>query len=396
MAENPIRESFKAVDLLVVPISGDNPSGISLRYDRIYDDIRDARREDDDTVSYGIWQYELKRSDWGRVESLCCQALSNQTKDLQIAGWLGEAWIILDGILGLQRGLELITQLTAAFWDSMYPTVQNKDFEYRSQFYDWLDKSLSARLVKLIFVPNELGEGITLADWLAAQRFDSVIKRAPNADRLIKKAEERGQVNFKNCYTLLSRVSTEAGDHYIESLETTRSTLHNLKEVLDQKFPHNTLAFDELEGHLDEMTRIYKSEMATRQRTVSDPTDDSLNLSVPHPPEVTDTVLGEGPLLEGTADSSLSIVVPTSTTASNTLQSREQAYKQLSDIANLLDRLEPHSPAPQILRRVISWESKSLMEIFNEMGSSPEDLVALMRFLGMGTPKTGETVSPTR
>ncbi len=393
MTENPSRESFKDVDLLVVPISGDNPSGISLRYERIYDDIRDARREDDDTVSYGIWQYELKRSDWGRVESLCSQALINQTKDLQIAGWLAEAWVTMDGISGLQRGLELITHLTATFWDSVYPTVQVEDLEYRSQFYDWLDKSLSARLVKLIFVPNDLGEGVTLADWLTAQRFDSVIKRAPNADRLIKKAEERGQVNFKQCYTLLSRVTIEVGDNYLERLGMAREALHKLKEVLDQKFPYNTLAFDELGGHLDEMSRIYKGEMATRPRAVKDPTDDSLNLSTSPPAIGADTVSPEGPAQEPAADSLPLASIPASPMVPNTLQSREQAYKQLSDIATLLDHLEPHSPAPQILRRVISWENKSLMEIFNEIGSSPEDLVALMRFLGIGSPKASETLS---
>jgi type VI secretion system ImpA family protein len=390
MTENPGRESFKAVDLLVAPISDENPSGISLRYDRIYDDIREARREDDDTVSYGIWQYDLKRSDWGRVESLCCQALMGQTKDLQIAGWLAEAWIMMDAVQGLKRGLELITQLTATFWDSIYPTVVNDDFEYRSQFYDWLDKSLSARLVKLIFVPNELGEGITLADWLAAQRLDSVVKRAPNADKLIKKAEERGQVNFKQCYTLLSRVATEAGNNYLENLAAASSTLHELKEAIDQKFPNNTLAFDELGTHLDEMTRIYKAEMATRQRDTADIPAEPLSVSITPQVPVTDT--GPEEIAEKAATAAItSSVMSASPTVLPAIQSREQAYKQLSDIANLLEGLEPHSPAPQILRRLLTWENKSLMEIFNEIGSSPEDLVALMRFLGIGGNKSPET-----
>ncbi|AIK96381.1 type VI secretion system protein TssA [Candidatus Odyssella acanthamoebae] len=394
MTENPGRESFKAVDLLVVPILGENPSGVSLRYERIYDDIRDARREDDDTVSYGIWQYDLKRSDWGRVESLCCHALVGQTKDLQIAGWLAEAWVMMDAVPGLKRGLELITQLTSTFWDSIHPTVLNDDFEYRSQFYDWLDKSLSARLVKLIFVPNELGEGVTLADWLAAQRLDSVLKRAPNADRLIKKAEERGQVNFKQCYTFLSRVSTEDGDNYLESLAAATSALHELKGAVDQKFPNNTLAFDELGGHLDEMTRIYKAEMATRQRATNDITNESLSLSISPPSPMADTD-PEETLDEATASAIAPPVMPSSPMVPSAIQSREQAYKQLSDIANLLEGLEPHSPAPQILRRVITWENKSLMEIFNEIGSSPEDLVALMRFLGIGVNKSTEPpVSP--
>lgn len=387
MAETPNRDSFIEINSLVTAIPGENPSGALLRYERIYDDIRDARREDDDSVSYGIWQYDLKRSDWGRVESLCSEALANQSKDLQIAGWLSEAWTVMGGVDGLTHGLILIKELTNNFWDSIYPVIESNNTEYRSQFYDWLDKTLSHRLVKLVFIPNEFGEGVTVADWLAAQRLDSVLKRTPNADKLAKKAEERGQVNFKQCQVILSRVGIQYIQDYLNSLYAARSAVHDLKDSIDDKFPDNTLSFEELTKNLEEMVRVYKGELSTRKPVDSISSDESLTLSVSPVPSFPEEQ-ADLPLEKTVA--SVREVMPVST------QTREQAYKQLSDIANLLENLEPHSPAPQILRRVIMWENKSLMEIFNEIGSSPEDLVALMRFLGIGGNKVAEKVNQIR
>lgn len=371
MTENPTRMGFIPINDLVNPISGENPCGISLRYEPIYDQIREARREDDDSVSYGIWQRELKRADWFRVENLCCDVLQHQTKDLQIAGWLAEAWIQLDDINGLSRGIELISKLSDSFWDHIHPTIKAGDLEYRSQFFDWLNKNLSDRLVKLQFVPNELGEGISYADWLAAQRLDTV-KRTPNSERWVKKAEERGQISYKQCQTLLSRVTTHYGDSYLESLYTAQSQLNDLKTVLDNHFSDNTLAFDELTNYLDEMIRIYKSEMSSRERSQTMVSDDSLTLNLPPQPPLppdSDT---------NTDQSNLQTIPQTGQL------DRDQAYQQLEQIAALLEKIEPHSPAPQIIRKVIAWKNKSLMEIFNDLGSSPDDLVALMRFLGIG------------
>lgn len=395
MSDIPTREGYASVEALVSPIQGDSPSGVSLRYERLYDDVRDARREDDDTVSYGIWQHDMKRADWGKVESICTQALSTTTKDLQLAGWLVEAWMMLDGIQGLERGLGLIAQLSDGFWDTIHPTIRSGDLEYRSQFYDWLDKTLASRLVSLEFVSNDLGEGISLADWLAAQRLDSVLKRAPDADKLAKKAAERGQITFNQCYTLLGRISTPFGDKYLESLQSADACLIELKTVLDQHFPTNTLAFDALGNHLAEMVRIYKTEMSGRKRDQEMTSGESIGT-------VQSSVSGEVDTSEllsvGSAQSKQGDSVndqPSTATVSPT-ESREQAYKQLAGIAKLLEEIEPHSPAPQLIRRVIAWENKSLMEIFNEMGSSPEDLVALMRFLGIGGNKTSENIPETR
>ena len=78
------------VDTILTAIPGDNPAGADLRYTPVYDEIKEARRADD-LLDRGDWAREIKTSDWDKVIDLTIGALSQKSKDLQIASWLCEA-----------------------------------------------------------------------------------------------------------------------------------------------------------------------------------------------------------------------------------------------------------------------------------------------------------------
>src|SRR6478672_876187 len=89
------------LEVLLRPISDDAPSGESLRYSGLYDEIAEARRSDDQ-LNMGAWQSEAKVADYRSVVSLSLDALSNKTKDLQIATWLSESLVKIYGFAGLR------------------------------------------------------------------------------------------------------------------------------------------------------------------------------------------------------------------------------------------------------------------------------------------------------
>jgi type VI secretion system protein ImpA len=115
----------KAVPLprpdLLNPIPGPNPSGENLRYAPIYDKIKLARTEDDDTAPQGEWQRERKKADWALVMKLAGEALATKSKDLMLASWLGEALVKREGISGLADALDLQRGLIEQYWDNLYP-----------------------------------------------------------------------------------------------------------------------------------------------------------------------------------------------------------------------------------------------------------------------------------
>ena len=116
-----------AVEEFLQPIPGDNPSGADLRYDPVYDTIREARREDEELPQGTVWQIERKTADIPKVISLASDVLKKRSKDLQIAIWLMDAWLRKESFGGLAGGLQLAQGLLERFWDTLYPAVEEGD-----------------------------------------------------------------------------------------------------------------------------------------------------------------------------------------------------------------------------------------------------------------------------
>ena len=67
VTQSPTPSQTIDIQELLQPIPGANPAGEPLRYQGTYDRIADARREDDPTLSQGIYKSSLKRADWTAV-----------------------------------------------------------------------------------------------------------------------------------------------------------------------------------------------------------------------------------------------------------------------------------------------------------------------------------------
>jgi type VI secretion system protein ImpA len=120
---------------LLDPIAGDNPSGADLRYDPIYDKIKEARREDDEAPQ-GQWARARKVADWAQVVKLSGDALATRSKDLQLAVWLTEAMLKRESLAGLRGGLELILGLLNNFWDTLYPAIEYDEDDEEKRYPD--------------------------------------------------------------------------------------------------------------------------------------------------------------------------------------------------------------------------------------------------------------------
>ena len=77
----PLRED------LLEPIEGEDPSGPNLNYDKVFDQIKEARTEDDDSIPAGQWGRSAKKADRALVIKLAGETLAKRTKDLRLAAW---------------------------------------------------------------------------------------------------------------------------------------------------------------------------------------------------------------------------------------------------------------------------------------------------------------------
>jgi type VI secretion system ImpA family protein len=347
------------LDRLLAPISPESPCGEWLRYEGTHEQIRDARREDDVGLPQGVWQTELKQANWAAVEGLCAEALAQRSKDLQLAVWLLEAWIQLDGFAGAARGLELMHRLCATFWDQMYPQISD-DLGARLAPLQWVNDKLSRRL-RLLRLTHPAIEGVqayTLADW------DAILHN-PVGDNA---AREANMARFQQSVTITT---------YPWFAAMNESVLETLRQVR---------AFDDLiddkAGKLSPGLIKFRTE-ATSVAELMETMLDATRSQLPAPPEpepAPPVPLTLETMIANEAEDMSPSSGP-SGYASNRIRTRAEAYSQLEEIAAFLHENDPHSPTPYLIWRAVSWGNLHFDELLPELIRDQGELSDIIKLL---------------
>jgi type VI secretion system protein ImpA len=122
----------------------------------------------------GSWNHELKRADWRKVDTLAVNALTAQSKDLQLVGWLLEAQIHQTGFSGIAPCITLMHALCDRYWTELHPQADGDDLEYRANVIRWInDKMLTALRLVPITVTGR-GRDYCWSDWEQAHRNEQL------------------------------------------------------------------------------------------------------------------------------------------------------------------------------------------------------------------------------
>lgn len=152
------------LDAVTAPISEESPAGEDLRYTKVYDEMKEARRADDD-IPQGDWKRENKSADWDKVIRLSLDALTSQSKDFQIAAWLTEALAMKEGAEGVETGLRILTALLSQFWETAYPLVEEDDYDYRIAPFEFLNDRLSTAIRTIPLTDPRSSDGYSFSKW---------------------------------------------------------------------------------------------------------------------------------------------------------------------------------------------------------------------------------------
>lgn len=345
---------------LLAPISDASPTGEFLRYDPIYDQIAEARREDDPALDQGVWQRPLRRADWKTVSQICVSALETRSKDLQIAIWLLEAWMHIYGFPGACEGLRALLGLCRNFWDEMYPPLD--DPEYRFASLRWMNDRLSVQL-KLIPVTDPNGAievpPCSWSDMEAARRQEQLSLLHPHQEI----SESKITIDLFQQSVLLTPVA------FFQSLEhdvaCTLDACRDLTQSLDEIYEAQGPSLSEFAGVLESILRWVQDVL--QERAPAQAVYATMAAST-----------GAAPAL---APENIPVTV-----AGNPIRSRAEAYQRLAEAAEYLSRTEPHSPTPYLVRRAIAWGSMPLDEVLREVVDRRDALASIYQLLKMGDP----------
>lgn len=246
---------------LLIPIEKNSEKGINsvcgkyLKYDHIYDQIKEFRREDDSRLSQGIWQIEPKKASWNDVIKTCSHALKTETKDLQIAVWLAEALAATEGFCGLNMGVLLLTELCEKFWDDVYPLIdwENRDVSARIAPFFFFSEKIQERILQIpLTLPTDgVSNAFALSDWIMTRHNMKVKNSTGISLKELKKSVMSTSVEFleqietdvnilatniKKLDVLLEKLCTDESPSFRKIYDLLNDILHiNAKNISDSK-----------------------------------------------------------------------------------------------------------------------------------------------------------------
>jgi type VI secretion system ImpA family protein len=350
------RFNYSALTLLS-PISAKSPSGESLRYEGTYDKIMEARREED-ALEQGVWKRDLKKADWNLANRLCLEALQNRSKDLQIAAWLLESWIHLRGFPGVRAGCEVLVDLCRTFWDSMYPSLD--DPEYRLAPLHWIDEKLSTQLKFIPITSPETADTCltyTLADW------ETAFHREQSKHQSL--AKDSQTVTMEMIHQSAWLTPTAFFEGLIEDVGDAFKFCKELEGIFDHAFGKDSCSLGQFRSVLESILTLIPSVAGDREAEGETQAEDGATYEYALEPVMSHETVA------------IPLLPP--------IRSRAEAYRRLAEVADYLIRTEPHSPAPYLIRRAISWGGMTLEQLLPELVASDAALKDLERLLKIET-----------
>ncbi len=344
-------------DDLLNPIAGDNPSGVNLRYDRVADQIKEARTEGDASILGNL--ASPKKADYKLVIKLAEETLATKSKDLQFAAWIGEAHVKREGIGMIEPCLRLMLDLQQQFWDTVYPEIEDGDPGMRAVPVEWACN----RIADILREAPITKEGLNFYQY----RESRIVGYEADAESSSSKREARemaiadGKVtaeDFDKSFAATPKSWYVAMD---EALAAAKETLNSLQVYCEGKYGDDGPGFGKLHSALDEVAQVVSSLLNEKRKLEPDE---------PPPPEP-EEIVEEQPESAAAGDSE-----PASESAPATRRKtavslsadpvdRDDAIARIQASAKFLQNENPASPVAFLVQSALR-----LGEL-REQGSSP-------------------------
>ncbi|GLU31282.1 type VI secretion system protein TssA [Trinickia caryophylli] len=402
------------------PIDAHAPQGDMLRGTPLWQSIRRAREADDASLPQGAWVKRLKRAEWDEVARAALDALATRSKDLQLAVWLAEALLREHGFTGLAAGTVIIDGLCRRYWRTLYPmpSSDEQEYEHRANLVRWFNEKLlvPARLVPLTSgaaEPDAEGSprAFAWADFAQSRQARHALQGSAR-----ERAEHDERDDGPQAAELAQALAATSNDALVaahRALDCCNQALAELDATLDACFERNAPGVGQLAGLLGEIAAFVAAELDRRgllpageaadaTGTSAGPAgsgghgDDGIGIGIAEPdgcaapdeqaPEPA-RAAGENAAIDARGSEAdqerRHLCAPA-------LATRQRAYLQLAEAADLLAQLEPHSPVPYLVRRAIEWGALNTAQLYDTLFIRGQGQLNLFELLGIGVPQAEE------
>jgi type VI secretion system protein ImpA len=370
-------------DALLRPISDENPAGPELKEDErlrgLYQAAKDARetaRATEKRLYQSAWLDEpgtspVERPDWDKVHTLSTEIIEQHSKDLWISAWLIESLARLKGFAGLRDGFKLTRELAERFWEGIHPRPDEDGYsttmaQLTGLNGDESEGALVAPIYRIAIVTSSDGRGLTAADYSAAVELDKV-----DPDKRALRIAQ-GAISLEMFEKALDSTEPEFFKTLLDDIQLAIDEFFKLSETLEAKCGTNPDGYPAAPP-----TSAIRNALVDVRDRVQSLTGGLLSS------QATEAAAAAGE--EGS---------PTSeggTTTTKKGMNRDEAFRQLLQVADFFRRTEPHSPVSYALEQAVRWGRMPLPELLSELISDAAMRGELFRRMGIPNKEEGSS-----
>lgn len=302
---------------LLLPISNDEPAGSSVPF-AVKEELEQARKEinpesfaaDDPTRPE-----DYVKADWTAIIALTQQTLRETSKNLLVAARLMEALAKKNGFGGLRDGLHLLRLLVVVCWERLDPPLEDDDLEVRAAPFHWIDDAdrgaVFPNSVRSMPLLSAGGNTFSWSQWQQSQG-----------------GPDKGGDVVEKTIAAAARDQCQA---LVDNLSQAVMELKFLAQYLGSKLGPDAPGFTSLRPAIEDCLRLAKQ---------------ILQRKGPAPAAAGPVEENGAQTADGQTGGAVSMGRPR-------LSTREDIYHALAEAADALERLEPHSPVPFLVRRAV-------------------------------------------
>lgn len=367
-------------DTLLAPIRDDAPTGdnprrtaaLADKFDKVSQAFITASRvaKQEDTADGGPTTTPVKL--WGPVIAPATEFLTKQAKDMEVANFLAQALIRVNGLTGVRDGLRLLRELVERYWEGLHPLPgvdrdeefpdEDDDRDDRILFVERLQALPILAALRLAPITDKKGDGpYSYADYTIATRAQLTTGND-------SAAEEGRQRKSK----IVAAATASGAEYYIrllDDLDLAVGHMDALENLLMEKANSQGLILGKLRETLAEIGGAVRDISRGLIPEAAPPTDqtDSANNA-------------------GTSTQAASGGGGFSATGGNAARDRESALRCLSDIATFFKTTEPHSPVGYTLDTLIARARMPLPALLEDLISDSNAREVFLTTAGIRLP----------
>lgn len=357
---------------LLEPLPGDSPTGESLLYSDLFDQIADARKSGERSQ----FEPDGKQADWRKVVRLSTDALVTRTKDLQLAVWLAEALVRQHGFGGLRDGLKLVRELCDRYWDELHPRVEDGDLDVRAARLAWMNdegegrESIATLVRRVPVTPAGASGAFGWIDWRESREVDQLARRDPKKHA---EAVESGRVTGERFAAAVASGRRAFYETLFADVTATLDECRELERVVAERFGKSAPSLYNLHHGLEECLALVEGILGEKRAQEPDVADlpgaDTGNGADPDP----GAAVAASPASARRAGGTLPLEPV----------DRADALLRLQAVAAFFRRTEPHSPIAYLVERAVRWSGMPLEAWLKEVLGSDDQLGRVRDVLGI-------------